>query len=132
MKTTILPCEVAVKSVVPAVKALMARELVDKHGLKQYDVAEILGISQSAVSKYSGRVRGHVIEVEKVEQLQPLVSTMTLMVMNGDYQRAEFLELFCQACLMIRKTGIVCRFCRKSDQKINIEKCGFCLRIARL
>jgi hypothetical protein len=30
-----VPCEVAVRSVVPAVKALMATELVEKHGLNQ-------------------------------------------------------------------------------------------------
>jgi hypothetical protein len=125
----ILPCEVAVKSVVPAVKALMAQELVEEHGLKQDQVAEILGISQSAVSKYSRKVRGYVIEVDKIEEIQPLITNMIVMVMRGEHQRGEFLQLFCQTCTTIRKTGIVCRFCKKSDPKIKIEECGFCIEL---
>jgi predicted transcriptional regulator len=125
----ILPCEVAVKSVVPAVKALMAQQLVEQHGLKQDQVANILGISQSAVSKYSKKVRGYVIEVEKVEPIQPLISDMIIMLMKGEYQRDDFLQLFCQICAIVRQTGIVCQFCRKSETKIEIKECSFCLEI---
>jgi predicted transcriptional regulator len=125
----ILPCEVAVKSVVPAVKALMAQQLVEQHGLKQDQVANILGISQSAVSKYSKKVRGYVIEVEKVEPIQPLISDMIIMLMKGEYQRDDFLQLFCQICAIVRQTGIVCQFCRKSESKIEIKECSFCLEI---
>lgn len=125
----ILPCEVAVKSVVPAVKALMAQQLVEEHGMNQEQVAEILGISQSAVSKYFRKVRGHVIEVDKVQEARPLIASMVIMVVNGEHQRAEFLQLFCETCGTIRKTGMVCRFCKKSDPKIKIEECGFCMEL---
>ena len=122
----ILPCEVAVKSVVPAVKALMAQQLVQRHGLKQDQVAEILGISQSAVSKYSKKVRGHVINLDGMEVVQPLIADMIAMVMNGEYQRSAFLQIFCKTCAAIRRTGIVCEFCRKSEPKIKITECAFC------
>lgn len=118
------------RSVVPAVKALMAKELVEQHGLKQDHVAQVLGISQSAVSKYSRKVRGSVIEADKLEEVQPLIKNMTVMLMDGGHQRAEFLQLFCMACVTIRSSGIVCRFCKKSDPKIKIEQCGFCFRMS--
>jgi predicted transcriptional regulator len=118
-----------VKSVVPAVKALMAQQLVEEHGMNQEQVAEILGISQSAVSKYSRKVRGHVIDIDKVEEARPLIASMVVMLVNGEHQRAEFLQLFCETCGTIRKTGMVCGFCRKSDQKIKIEECGFCMEL---
>lgn len=117
------------RSVVPAVKALMAKELVEQHGLKQDHVAQVLGISQSAVSKYSRKVRGSVIEADKLEEVQPLITNMTVMLMDGEHQRAEFLQLFCMTCAVIRKSGIVCRFCKKSDPKIKIEECCFCFRL---
>jgi predicted transcriptional regulator len=125
----ILPCEVAVKSVVPAVKALMAQQLVEEHGMNQEQVAEILGMSQSAVSKYSKKVRGHVIEVDGVQEVRPLVASMVVMLVNGEHRRAEFLQLFCETCGTIRKTGMVCRFCKKSDPKIKIEQCCFCMQL---
>jgi hypothetical protein len=115
---------------VPAVKALMAQQLVEEHGMNQEQVAEILGMSQSAVSKYFSKVRGHVIEVDKVQEARPLITSMLVMLVNGEHQRAEFLQLFCQTCGAIRKTGIVCRFCKKSDPKIKIQECCFCMKLS--
>lgn len=123
----ILPCEVAVKSVVPAVKALIARELVEKHSLKQGDAAAILGISQSAVSKYSRRVRGYAVEVNKTGEIQSMISSMISLLLDGAGHRTEFMELFCETCMAVRKTSLMCAFCQKSDPRIKIEDCGFCV-----
>ena len=74
----IVPCEVAVRSVVPAVKALIASELLDQHGLKQDEVAEIPGISRSAISWYTCRTREHTIRIsEPKKKGKPLTSKMT-------------------------------------------------------
>jgi predicted transcriptional regulator len=122
----ILPCEIAVKSVVPAVKALMAKQLVEKHGLKQDQVAELLGISQSAVSKYTRKVRGYVIKIDEIEELEPTIQKMVTLIVNGPYRRSECLEAFCQMCLMIRKTSLMCQFCQQADPNIKVEECNFC------
>jgi len=126
-KPLIIPCEIAVKSVIPAVRALIAKELVEKHGLKQDQVADLLGISQSAVSKYTRKVRGYVIEVDNIEELKPLISKMISLLVSGTYRRGEFLRIFCQTCIIIRKTSLMCQVCWKADPKIKIEECGFCL-----
>jgi len=121
-----LPCEVAVKSVIRAIKALMARELVEEHGLKQDQVAEILGISQSAVSKYSRKVRGHAVRVDDIEEIRPFIDGMVILLLDRTRQSAELLQLFCQACIAVRKTNLMCTFCQKSDPKIKLEECRFC------
>jgi len=123
----ILPCEIAVKSVIPAIRATLAKELVETYYLKQDQVAEILGVSQSAVSKYTRQVRGHVIKIDKTEGLQPHMDNMTKLLVNGSSKRTEFLNLFCQMCILIRKNGLMCPFCQKTDPKIKLEDCNFCL-----
>ncbi|MEM3824022.1 MAG: helix-turn-helix domain-containing protein [Candidatus Bathyarchaeia archaeon] len=125
----IIPCEIAVKSVIPAVKALIAKQLVEKHGLKQERVAEILGISQSAVSKYTRKVRGYAIKIDSITEIDPLIEKMVEFLEDGTYQRREFLKVFCQTCMTIRKTGIMCQFCQKTEPKITIEECDFCLAV---
>lgn len=127
MKNLISPCEVAVKSVTPAVRAMLAKELVEKHGMKQDQVAEILGISQSAVSKYNRKVRGHVIKIEEIEEIQAPINNMITLLINRKNQRTEFLKLFCQTCIIIRKKGLMCQFCQRTDPTIEIGKCNFCL-----
>jgi predicted transcriptional regulator len=126
-ETLIAPCEVAVKSVVPAVKALMAKELVEKHALKQDQVAEILGISQSAVSKYTRQVRGYVIKIDNIDEVQPLIKEMIDMVVGGRYERMELLRFFCRTCMAIRKTGSMCQFCQKAESQMEIQECSFCV-----
>jgi len=123
----ITPCEVAVKSVIPAIKALMAKELVEKHGMKQNEVAKILGISQSAVSKYTKKVRGHVISIDSIEEIHIPISSMITLAVSGTYQRTEFLQLFCQTCLIIRRKGMMCQHCIKTEPKTNMSKCTLCL-----
>ena len=122
----ILPCEVAVRSVIPAVKALIAEQLLEEQGLRQEQVAEILGISQSAVSKYSSRVRGHAIDVTQMEEIRPLINNLVFLLLDGTRKNSELFDLFCQACVAVRKTSLMCAFCQKSDPKINIRECGFC------
>jgi len=118
-----------VKSVVPAVRALMAHELLERHGLKQGQVAEILSISQSAVSKYSNKVRGYVVEIDKVENVHPLIDDMITMLLSHEYSRAELVDLFCRICKVVRKTGLVCQFCKKAEPNLKIEDCSFCLEV---
>jgi len=128
----ILPCEIAVKSVIPAIKATLAEELVETYGLKQDQVAEILGISQSAVSKYTRQVRGHVIKIDNIEEIQPLINRIVNLLVNGTLERAEFLSLFCQICIIVRKKGLMCQYCQKSEPTIKIEECRFCLTYNQL
>jgi hypothetical protein len=123
----IVPCEIAVKSVIPAVKALLAKELVEKRGLKQDEVAEILGMSQSAVSKYTRKVRGYVIKINGVDEIEPLIDKMIGVLISETPQREEFLRFFCQTCMTIRKKGLMCQFCQKTDPKIKVKECSFCI-----
>lgn len=123
----IIPCEIAVRSVLPAVKALMAKELVETYNLKQDEVAEILGISQSAVSKYTRKVRGHIMKIDNIEEIEPLIEKMIDLLRDGTDQRAVFLRFFCETCTIIREKGLMCQFCQKADPKIKIKECTFCL-----
>ena len=123
----IIPCEIAVKSVIPAIKAAIAKQLVEKYGLNQNQVAQLLGISQSAVSKYTRHLRGRMIKIEEVEEVKSLINEMVDLLLKKKQKRTDFLQMFCQTCLLVRKTGLMCEFCRKTEPKITTEECKFCL-----
>ena len=116
------------RSVVPAIKALMAKKLVEEHGLKQDQVAKMLGISQSAVSKYSRNIRGYAVKLNSIEEIYPLLNEMASLAMEKTYKRTCFIELFCEACMVIRRKKIMCNLCKKSDSTINIQQCDSCYR----
>jgi len=123
----ILPCETAAKVVIPAIRAHVARELVQSYELKQDQVAKILGITQSAVSKYTSGTRGSVLRVENIKEIQPLLAEIVALVADGNVSRKDLLEKFCQTCQAVRRTGSMCSLCKKIDESIRVQGCSFCL-----
>ena len=126
MQNLILPCEVGVKTVLPAVKAVMARSIVEKHGLNEKQTADLLGLSQSAVSRYIGRERGNLLTIENTAEVLTLIDQMVNHIVKQPNNKTEILKLFCQTCQTIREMGLMCGHCQKDMPKAWAEKCFFC------
>jgi predicted transcriptional regulator len=123
----ILPCEVGVKTVLPAVKAIMARSIVEKHGLNEKQTATLLGLSQSAVSRYIGRERGsNLLAIENTAEVTTLIDNMVTSLIKDPQNKSRILELFCQTCTTIREKGLMCPACQKEMPPTWAEKCLFC------
>ena len=127
MLNLILPCEVGVKTVLPAVKAMMARQIVEKHRLSEQQTANLLGLSQSAVSRYVGRERGNLLHLEESTEISELLSQIVISIVKEPNNKAEILRLFCQTCQAIREKGLMCPLCQKEMPQEWAEKCLFCL-----
>jgi uncharacterized protein len=121
----ILPCEVGVKTVLPAVKAIMARSILEKHGLNEKQTADLLGLSQSAVSRYVGRERGNLIAIEDTDVIA-LIDQMVTHLIKAPDNKTDLLKLFCQTCTAIREKGLMCTHCQKEMPQAWGEKCFFC------
>lgn len=123
----ILPCEVGVKTVLPAVKAIMARQIVGKHGLNEKQTAELLGLSQSAVSRYVSKERGNLLKIENSTDVLALIDQMVAFLIKEPNNKKKILTLFCQTCIAIREKGFLCPYCKKEMSKDWAENCFFCL-----
>ena len=122
----VLPCEVAVKSVIPAIRSAIARDLTQSYGLKQEEVAQLLGVTQTAVSKYTSHCRGAIFEVTEVEGVQPIFKETVFSLANGEMDKYEFAEKLCTICGIIRQSGLMCIICKVSDPDIDKSKCVVC------
>ena len=122
----ILPCEVGVKTVLPAVKAIMARSIIEKHGLNEEQTAELLGLSQSAVSRYVGRGRGNLLPLENSTEILALIDQMVTFLIKEPNNKSGILNLFCQTCTAIREKGLMCPYCKKEMSPQWGENCFFC------
>lgn len=123
----ILPCEVGVKTVLPAVKAIMARTIVEKHGYNEKQTATLLGLSQSAVSRYVSRERGHnLVSIENTPDILTIIDQMVLSLIQEPQNRTKVLELFCETCTSIRERGLMCPKCQTEMPQSWAENCLFC------
>lgn len=122
-----LPCEVAVRSAVPAIRALLAKELTENHGMKQMEAADLLGITQTAVSKYTHHVRGSILPIEKEEEVFTLVRKIAASLAGGELNRAELILQICAACKLIRKKRLMCELCKYASST-ETQECFICIR----
>ena len=121
----IIPCEVAAKSVIPALRAMVARELMGNYGMKQEIVAERLGVAQPAISKYRHQVRGEAVELEAAEEVRGMTKDIAAAI-SRDPSPLEVSTKICQACTDIRALGLMCETCRRVDRTWDVEHCTIC------
>jgi len=95
--------------------------------MRQKEVATLLGLSQSAVSKYTTGARGYVLRVDEIEEVKPIIAEIVAMLANGSAERIKVLEKFCEVCMLVRRKGLMCQFCEKMDPLLKIGKCAYCL-----
>ena len=121
----IIPCEVAAKSVIPALRAMIARELINDYAMKQELVAERLGVTQAAVSKYRHQVRGEAVDLETAVEVRKIGREIASALVE-DPNPLDISRRFCQACTDIRALGLMCETCRKVDPSWDVEHCTIC------
>jgi len=120
------PCEIAVKSVIPAIRAYVATELTQTHKMKQNDVANILGITQTAVSKYIRHVRGRVVRIDQTREVQEMLDEIALRIAREKISGPQLIPLLCEVCYTVRRNGFMCPLCRRSDPTLEIQLCNIC------
>lgn len=121
----IIPCEVAAKSVIPALRAMVARELMENYGMKQEIIAERLGVTQAAISKYRHQVRGGAVELESTEEVRSMTKDIAEALARNPRPLEVSMKL-CQACTDIRALGLMCETCRRVDRSWDVEHCTIC------
>ena len=106
-------CVYVVKYVLPALRASLAKEL-SKKGFKIREIAEMLGLTQAAVSQYLSSKRGQkgLIIIERNERARELISELAEKIAKkGGVDEMEYLCMLCEVLdfeddkLKIQKNG---------------------------
>jgi predicted transcriptional regulator len=122
-----IPCELAVRSIVPAVRALVAKELRQGYGMKQNDIARLLGVTQSAVSQYARDTRGRALDIDQIQGVRLVVTDMATKLASDGLSPRELNLRYCSACRIVRETRVLCDLHRKLDPGFNVEGCDACM-----
>jgi predicted transcriptional regulator len=120
------PCEVAVKCALPSVRAMMASELMSKHSLNQAQAAELLGVSQPAISLYQKKLRGNSLDLWNDAEIAASVVKHAEFLVNGNGESKNTLGWFCEICKTLRAKGYLCKIHKDLDPTVNLDDCDFC------
>ncbi len=121
------PYEVAVKSVIPALRRMIAEKLIKNHSFTQQRAASVLGVSQSAISRYDTKNRGVAIDLESHKDVVRLVDDLAERIASGELTPVNVAKRIDDLCEYVLKHGYMCDFHARIDPAISRQRCGVCL-----
>ena len=122
----ILPEELASKSVIPAIRALIVKRLVEEHDMTQQEAAKLLGVTQPAVSKYLHHKRGAAIRLGGIKEIEDATSEIANMVSNRKAQQTEVMSKIEAACEYVRRNRYMCDLHKRLEPEFDVNSCHVC------
>ncbi len=119
-------CEVVSQDVLPAVRALVAKKMIETYGFSQKKVAEMLGTTQPAVSQYMRKLRGQKTRMfEDYPEVLERINGLTESIARGEIATEQITPRFCEICKLMLKSGLICRLHR--DMYPSLGSCSVCM-----
>ncbi len=122
----ILPEELTSKSVIPAIRALIVKRLVEEHGMTQQGAAKLLGVTQPAVSKYLHHKRGAAIRLNGIKEIDQATSEIAEMVSSREARPIEVMSKIEAACDYVRRNRYMCDLHKKLEPALDVDSCHVC------
>lgn len=125
----LLPSEIECQWMIPAVRSIIAQQLVKRYRFSQTDAAELLGVTQAAIYNYVSGNRGNNSIVRKLrrnKQIMLMISDISKNL-NVNHQftphcMSRYIELF----NYIRQSLFICKIHRSVQKDIDEQLCKTC------
>ena len=102
-------CEVIVTTILPAIRSIITKELLSSYHLTQKEAADLLGLTQPAVSQYFRESRGFKVKLlEKQTKIMKTIDDLTREIAAERLNAKEIQSRFCEICKAIRENRLIC------------------------
>jgi predicted transcriptional regulator len=116
------PCELIVTRVLPTIRAAIVKTLIEDYKMKQLEISNLLGISQSAVSQYYTSARGVDKNLIKTfPEIEKYAKEVAKKVVKGKIVSSQI--ILCEPCMNIRKKE---KFDNVFEEFLELRKCKIC------
>ena len=120
--------DVASRYVYPALRRRLVEHLREK-GLKQTEIAGLLSITQSAVSRYLKEERGRMIDVSSFPDIDGKLKKLAGWIIEEGPTEYEIHTELVKLSLEFLGKGYGCPFHAEIDPGIDPNKCRVCLEL---
>ncbi|MGC8939302.1 MAG: transcriptional regulator [Candidatus Bathyarchaeia archaeon] len=122
------PCVVVVKYLLPAIRVMIMKELMEKHGMRKIDVSEKMELTPAAITQYFKGERGAFV-IDKIahsEKIMKMISKFAETLAKTDLPAEKIIEELCEICTTIRSEGMICDLHTKDLPTLKECKCATC------
>jgi len=100
-------CETAASDILPALRALLTKELTQTYALTQVEISKKLGITQPAISQYKRELRGHRVKtLASNEKIMDEIKKLSADISLGKIHSDEIQKRLCFICRKIMEEKI--------------------------
>lgn len=116
----VMPQEIEVWYLIPALRRELARIFIEKYDLSQKKAAEVLGITEPAISQYLSSKRGNEVKFSKKEMAEIEKTAEEVMKKNRNIVRSLY-----DLCIKFRENKTICDLHKNQDKNIP-KNCNVC------
>jgi uncharacterized protein len=125
----LLPAEIESKTLIPALRAILAKKLAETHKIREDEISKMLGVTQAAVSNYIRGTRGDPKLIEKLKTEKQVAEMINEIGDNLASDRAytpSSLSKFIGLCNYVKSSLLICDIHHTLESNIDEAVCKEC------
>ena len=125
----LLPAEIESRSLIPALRAILAKDLANKHDIREDEISKMLGVTQAAISNYIRGTRGDPKLIEKLledKQVAEMLDDISDSLSSDKAYTPSNLSKFIGLCNYIKSSLLICDIHHNLETDIDDEICKEC------
>ena len=125
----LLPSEIESKSLIPALRAIIAKKLADEHKIREDQISKMLGVTQAAISNYIRGTRGNPELIKKLlneKQVAEITDEICSNLSNDKAYTPSTLAKFIGLCNYIKSSLLICDIHHNLESDIDEAVCKEC------
>ncbi len=125
----LLPSEIESKSLIPALRAIIAKKLADDHKIREDQISKMLGVTQAAISNYIRGTRGDPELIKKLlaeKQVSEIVDEICDNLSTDRSYTPSTLAKFIGLCNYIKSSLLICDIHHNLESDIDEAICKEC------
>ena len=125
----LLPAEIESRSLIPALRAILAKKLSEKYSIHEDEISKMLGVTQAAVSNYIRGTGGDPKLIDKLQGEKQVTEMLDDICENLSSDKAytpSSLSKFIGLCNYIKSSLLICDIHHNLESDIDDEICKEC------
>ena len=125
----LLPAEIESKTLIPALRAILAKNLAENHDVREDEISKMLGVTQAAISNYIRGTRGDPELIKKLtaeKQVSEMIDDISSDLASDMAYSPSSLSKFIGLCNYIKTSLLICDIHHSLESDIDDAICKEC------
>lgn len=125
----LLPAEIETKTLIPALRAILAKKLMETYHIQEEDISKMLGVTQAAISNYIRGTRGNpelIIKLLSIKEVSNMIDEIASNLSTNMAYTPASLSKFIGLCNYIKSSLLICDIHHNLETNIDEAICKEC------